>query len=461
MGRPLRAVSLFAGAGGLDLGLEAAGFEVSLCLDFDHWCKQTLQANRPWKVICADIAQVASAQILADAGLTKGEVDLLVGGPPCQPFSKSGYWARTEERPGGLEDHRADPLRHFLRVLEDTLPRAYLIENVYGFMYRPKASWAPKELPLDYMHRYLQAIEERTGVRYSLSARLINAADYGVPQIRERVFVVGFRDGAVFRWPSPTHFNPDGWRKVTLEERLIELLTDALKGPLPEDLRSEYQRRLARLHTARSRGSASSMSLLFDEADLWSGKIDGLTTTEEAFRSGGMQPWRTAWDAIGDLDEDRPVEPDEVVAGKWGHLLPHIPEGFNYLYFTEKLGASPALFKWRSRYWTFLLKLARNRPSWTIQAQPGPYVGPFHWRNRRLSVLEMKRLMTFPDDYQVIGPRREVQRQLGNAVPPLLARILAEAIREQLLARTHAGSDSASNGMLSGEVLQPLNQLRL
>jgi DNA (cytosine-5)-methyltransferase 1 len=91
------------------------------------------------------------------------------------------------------------------------------------------------------------------------------------------------------------------------------------------------------------------------------------------------------------------------------------------------------LFGWRRRYWTFLLKLAKSRPSWTIQAQPGPAVGPFHWSNRRLSVRALCRLQTFPDDVNIVGGRGSAQKQLGNAVPSLLAEVMGRAIREQLL----------------------------
>jgi DNA (cytosine-5)-methyltransferase 1 len=113
-------------------------------------------------------------------------------------------------------------------------------------------------------------------------------------------------------------------------------------------------------------------------------------------------------------------------------LLPSIPEGQNYLWHTERGGGEP-LFGWRRRYWSFLLKLAKNRPSWTLQAQPGPATGPFHWHNRRLSMRELCRLQTFPDSVVIFGGRISVQRQVGNAVPSLLAEILARAIRTQLL----------------------------
>ena len=118
--------------------------------------------------------------------------------------------------------------------------------------------------------------------------------------------------------------------------------------------------------------------------------------------------------------------------GKWGHLLPKVPPGENYLHFTARRGYPDPIFEWRSRYWSFLLKLDPERPSPTIQAQPGPNVGPFHWDNRRLRIPELRRLFTFPDDFGFVGKRASVQSQLGNAVPPLLARRVAEAVGRPL-----------------------------
>jgi DNA (cytosine-5)-methyltransferase 1 len=94
------------------------------------------------------------------------------------------------------------------------------------------------------------------------------------------------------------------------------------------------------------------------------------------------------------------------------------------------------LFGWRTRYWNFLLKLAKDRPAWTIQAQPGSATGPFHWKNRRLSSRELARLQTFPDDVIFTASRNEVQRMIGNAVPSLLAEVLAREIAVQLLGRS-------------------------
>jgi DNA (cytosine-5)-methyltransferase 1 len=137
----------------------------------------------------------------------------------------------------------------------------------------------------------------------------------------------------------------------------------------------------------------------------------------------------TAGEALAGLVTE--PEPQESVAGQWGHLLPDVPPGDNYLFYTAKRGHPDPVFKWRSRYWSFLLKLDPDRPSPTIQAQPGPYVGPFHWENRRLRVGEMKRLFTFPDDFELVGRRSSVQAQLGNSVPPRLAEQVVAAVRAQ------------------------------
>ena len=143
-----------------------------------------------------------------------------------------------------------------------------------------------------------------------------------------------------------------------------------------------------------------------------------------------LPPPRTAWDALADVGPE-PGE-DLDMRGAWADLLPSIPEGQNYLWHTDRGGGLP-LFGWRQRYWSFLLKLSKGQPSWTIQAQPGPAIGPFHWANRRLSARELCRLQTFPDDVTITGNRTSVQKQIGNAVPSLMAEVVAREIRVQLL----------------------------
>lgn len=352
----LKTISLFSGIGGLDFGFEAAGFRTAVALELDRTSCRTMRLNRRWNVIESDINSVASEEVLGAAGLQVGEADVLIGGPPCQPFSKASYWARGDAL--RLDDPRADTLSGYLRVLRDTRPRAFLLENVYGLAYEGK------DEGLRHILDGIEQINREVGTRYRVTWRVLNCADYGVPQTRERVFLVGSRDGREFHFPEPSH--------------------------------------------TRSKDQPADIFL-------------------------SMEPYRTAWDAIGDLPAPHGEELDALrPGGKWGDLLPSIPEGENYLWHTERGGGRP-LFGWRTRYWSFLLKMSKRLPSWTIQAQPGSAIGPFHWDSRRLTFSELCRLQTFPDGLSVDCGRTEMQRMLGNAVPSLIAEVLAREIRRQLL----------------------------
>lgn len=359
MSRPT-VISLFSGAGGIDYGLEVAGFETAVALELDHDCCETLRANRPWAVIERSVFDVSTDEILSAGGLKKRHVDLLVGGPPCQPFSKAGYWSRGDSL--RLDDPRAHTLSAYMRVVEETLPRAFLLENVEGL------AFAGKDEGLRLLFDQIKKINKATASHYQPVVKVMSAAEHGVPQLRERVFMIASRDGTKFEFPLPRFRSP--------EEHEPSLFS----SPLPI--------------------------------------------------------FRTAWDALADVGPE-PGEELEV-RGKWGDLLPSIPEGNNYLHHTDR-GAGLPLFGWRRRYWSFLLKLAKAKPSWTIQAQPGPAIGPFHWANRRLSMRELCRLQTFPDDVRITGGRTSQQRQLGNAVPSLLAEVMGREIGRQLLGATVVG----------------------
>jgi DNA (cytosine-5)-methyltransferase 1 len=365
-------ISLYTGAGGLDLGLEAAGFDTRVAVEVNRDAVATLRENRPWPVIDDDIHSDActSPKILARAKLAVGDADLLVGGPPCQPFSKSGYWAQGDAR--RLADPRATTLEAYLRVLRDTQPRAFLLENVPGI------AFGTKNEGLLLLEQTIRSINAEVGTRYSFHVGLLRAVEFGVPQDRERVFIVGERDGAGFTFPAPTHLAP---------AEPVDAQTDLLPPPAT---------------------------------------------------ASGKLPFLTAWDAIGDLEEDD--DPELQVGGKWADLLPTIPEGKNYLHHTDR-GEGLPLFGWRRRYWTFLLKLSKRLPSWTLTADPGSAIGPFHWKSRRLSALEMMRLQTFPAGYRITGTHRSAQRQLGNAVPSALAERLGLEIRRQFFGEQDAPAE--------------------
>jgi DNA-cytosine methyltransferase len=196
----LRAISLFTGAGGLDFGFEAAGYETTVALEMDARCVETLRANRSWPVIDRDIMRVPTGDLLKAGRLKPGQADVLIGGPPCQPFSKSGFWASGEA--GRLNDPRAGTLGAYLRVLEAARPRAFLLENVEGLGFRGK------DEGLKLIRSELMRINAAHGTRYEPSIAVLNAADYGVPQLRRRLFVIGARDGSGFDFPLPSHVDP-------------------------------------------------------------------------------------------------------------------------------------------------------------------------------------------------------------------------------------------------------------
>jgi DNA (cytosine-5)-methyltransferase 1 len=347
-------ISIFSGSGGLDLGLETAGLRPLLSVEIDLTCQETLKLNKPKVKLSSegDINNLSSNQLMKEAKVKRGELDLLVGGPPCQPFSKSSYWANSKN--SRMNDPRANCLIEFMRVVNDLLPQVVLIENVTGIGYSNKNDG------LNFIYSEFERINEQNNTKFNPIIETINTADFGVPQIRRRVFIIACRDGEEFQFPEPQFKNDDN-----------------AKRNLPN--------------------------------------------------------YRTAWDAIGDLDSDI-YQKVLKLKGKWADLLPSIPEGKNYLWHTEKMGGLP-LFGWRTRYWSFLLKLAKDKPSWTITASPGPATGPLHWKNRYLSVRELARLQTYPDTYRFAGNHREQHKQIGNSVPPAIGELLGLEIRRQVFKR--------------------------
>lgn len=330
-GKP-RVLSLFSGIGGLDLGLEAAGFEIAASVEIDSAARLTLERNRDqWRQLQPhDIADLA-AHSETDVRSMCGQIDVISGAPPCQPFSKAGQWSAGGRN--GLSDERGVLIYDVLSLVEVLRPKIVLLENVQGFV-RGENSVVPL------LEAALPEIERGTGFRYQMDYRVLDAHHYGVAQSRRRAIVTLSRVGDL-PWPEP----------------------------VPEDLRP------------------------------------------------------VAWDAIGCLD---PATDNLEARGKWSELLPSIPEGENYQWHTSRGGGLP-LFGYRTRYWSFLLKLAKAQPAWTLAAYPGPATGPFHWDSRLLAVEEMLSLQSFPHNWRVEGSRREQVRQIGNATPPALSEVLGRS----------------------------------
>jgi DNA (cytosine-5)-methyltransferase 1 len=330
-----KVISVFSGIGGLDLGLEAAGFQHIGLIESSPLCRETLKANRPrWRHLpWNDVHEAAEGCTPSFFGLEMCELDLLAGAPPCQPFSTAAQWSSSARR--GLADARANTLSAFFRLARTFLPKTILLENVPSL-------WSSEFGVNSLIDTFFKNLEKDTGTQYTLYRSVLNAADFGVPQVRRRAILVARRDADRFDWPP---------RKYA-------------KRPM------------------------------------------------------------TAWDALHTV---APASKPEC-RGKWAGLLPSIPEGWNYLWHTDG-GEGLNLFGYRTKFWSFLLKLARDKPSWTIAAQPGPSTGPFHWENRPLAAEELLALQTFPKRWALAGTYRDHVRLIGNATPPLLAELLGKAIR--------------------------------
>ena len=335
--QPIRTLSLFSGAGGLDIGFHDLGFDIIESVEIESKFAETLKINsgkgkkfENSKVNCIDIRDYTAENI--------GEIDFIIGGPPCQTFSAAG---RRASGVLGTSDARGVLFREYVRLLTELQPKGFLFENVYGLVGAQNGS-AWEEIK--------QSFQE---VGYTLHYMILDAADFGVPQHRERLIIVGLKVGS-FRFPRPTH------------------------GP-------------------------DSRNIPFYNAGC---AVTNVVLSEEEKKPG--------------------------ISGRFGHLIYNIPPGLNYSFYTSEMGHPNPIFAWRSKFSDFMYKADPEEPVRTIKAQGGQYTGPLHWENRYFSCAEYKRLQTFPDDYVISGSRLVAIHQIGNSVPPQLARILALAIRIQV-----------------------------
>jgi DNA (cytosine-5)-methyltransferase 1 len=337
-GNKPKALSLFTGAGGLDIGFHRMGFDIVASVEVEPIFCKTLEGNRgryfsaDCKIICADIRHLEPVELHIES------VDVIIGGPPCQSFSAAG---RRAGGVTGITDVRGSLFEHYCRFVQYFKPQAFIFENVRGILQGNKG------------RDWQEILSQFESLGYSLFYKVLDAADYGVPQHRERLILVGAKKDA-FLFPHPTH------------------------GP------------------------------------------DSLT----------KKPYVTAYEAISDLQSEN--EPIYDYGGKYGKLLQEVPPGMNYHYFTKELGYPRPIFAWRSRFSDFLYKADPDKPTKTIVARLGKYSGPFHWKSRKFTLAEFKRLQSFPDDYEFAGSLSEQLRQIGNSVAPKFADALAAALKKQL-----------------------------
>lgn len=344
----IHAISFFSGAGGLDIGAQLGGVKVIASLDFDEDSVNTMKSNAFFKHSKHhhdSIENFSARSFSKTIKLHKPDKLVLLGGPPCQPFSKAGYWVTHENRLG--ESDPRNMIGQYLRMIKEIRPDGFVLENVESILH-------PKNRPT--VDALLEAIDS---LGYKCTMYRADATDFGVPQRRKRVFfLASLRDISIL--PIATHGSPTKEQSTLLpKERVLD------------------------------------------------------------------------W--IAPFSSDSFFEKEEITSGKtYGYAISEVPPGKNYFALTARDGYPNPMFEANKRFWSFLLKLHPDEPSWTIAAQPGPWVGPFHWTSRRLRVPEVAAIQTFPSDYKFFGSRRSVQRQIGNAVPSLMGKAIVESLVKNL-----------------------------
>lgn len=388
---PLRAIDLFCGAGGLSQGLKSANFEITFALDRDKDSCETYRRNHPdTHVECRSITEMSSEEIEMLSG---GKIDVIVGGPSCQSFSTAGRkngWVKKG-------DPRNDLWRQMLDVVKTLEPKAFLLENVPGLVYWKKGEFGATIL------------EEFRALGYTVSHDILLAADYGVPQRRRRVFIVGLKGEQKFVFPKATHLG--GWRRDTLEiweaKRKEQKLLPHIKmweaiGDLP---------------TVSSGGSKNTSTPDPDRATPYTRRMRGRRTSPIGDHQGIPI-------GVDHLELIKHVPP----GGTWRDIPPHLlPDRYRGMRRTD----STNLFG----------RLAPDLPAYTITTQfhnvtTGCYTHPYE--DRALTVREAARIQSFPDSYVFEGNIQSRCRQVGNAVPPLLAQVLVTSIAEAIM-----GEDAA------------------
>ncbi|MEU6285960.1 DNA cytosine methyltransferase [Streptomyces sp. NPDC046988] len=407
-------VELFAGGGGLAMGVHNAGFRPLLVNEYAKRAIETLQTNEmpgggKWPLKPGDVRLLRN-----DFKELKGQVDVLAGGPPCQPFSLGGVAK-------GTEDER-NMFPQMFRAIQEMRPKAVICENVRGLLrksFNPYFQYILNEMRLPFVEREKDATwEEHNDVlekllandsvpaseRYIVQHHPVNAADFGVPQIRQRVVIVAFR--------ADLGLNDAEWDKFAPKDTHSD---EALIHSMREG--GEYWARHREVsEEAKARAIANLPKLNYNNAK-----------TKERL---ALQPWRTLRDAIHGVDEFE------------GHSLPSVSE--EAVNNKEQVGVISDHFGWPgARVYTGHTPNLLDRPAKTVKAGvhgvPGgesvmmmddpTFDGSGY---RYMTVRETARVMTFPDEWTLAGPRGEKMRQLGNAVPVKLGKVFADAVAAAL-----------------------------
>lgn len=372
------AIDLFAGAGGLSLGLEQAGFDVRLGLDFDRHALATYEQNHAGVPMLADVTSVRGSDLLAEAGVR--QVDLLAGGPSCQGFSTHGKRI--------ADDPRNFLYVEFMRLVQELQPTTVLIENVKGLLSTGKGAYKR------------EIFESFAALGYSVDARVLHAVDFGVPQRRHRVFFVASRIDGSLRLPEPSHAPRDSVEVLSGNLLPYVTLAEAISDLEPIDAPDHstfmpYQNRPQSEFQTEMRGAAEGV---------WNQVTAPLSPLAHGIVS-------------------------QLAPGQGLRSLPpeRLPERFHRMR-TISTG------ELRRDCTTLYHRLSMDEPAYTItcnfrNVSSGAFTHPH--RDRSLTPREAARVQSFPDSFQFLGS--SIPRQIGNAVPPRLARAVASQIHSHLM----------------------------
>lgn len=402
---------LFAGGGGLALGVHNAGFRPLLVNEYATRAIETLQTNPTpdgdkWPLKPGDVRD-----LVEDFKALEGQVDILAGGPPCQPFSLGGVAK-------GTEDER-NMFPQMFRAIQEMRPKAVICENVRGLLrqsFEPYFQYILNEMRLPFVEREPGATWEEhnellekllandsvpASERYEVKHHPVNAANYGVPQVRHRVIIVAFRADLGVKWED---FEP---KQQFSDESLIHSMREG----------GEYWNRHKTVDEDAKKRTIANLPVL---------DLDNPKTKEKL----KLPPWRTLRDAIVGIDENE------------GFPLPYV--SLDAVEHKKQVGDISDHFGWpRARIYTGHTPNVLDRPAKTVKAGVHGVPGgesvmqlddvTFNGTGvRYMTVRETARVMTFPDKWQLAGPRGEKMRQLGNAVPVRLAEVFANAVGDAL-----------------------------
>lgn len=399
--KKFRVISLFSGAGGMDLGFINAGFEIVWANDFFKEAVESYKKNVDDRIVYGDITKIDSSEMPDD-------IDLVIGGFPCQGFSV----ANTKR---SMKDERNFLYKEMLRVIDDKKPKFFVAENVKGILSMKKGK----------VFDMIKKDFKKLG--YNVDAKLLNAAEYGVPQARERVIIIGNRIGVKNPYPTPTHWvdskkyeSKEGLKDPVTVEETIGFLSDVRLSDKPITLdngiviynhmaaTNVYDKFWGRKYKVKQEDICDYLKMWRDKAGYTTKKVD---------------------DHFG----------YKYTAGHWFRKDNHsgsIPKPSDWWELKKILGFDN---KYDKKVTTMVEKEIKfeqslrvtnwDRPSDTITAtSPEIHVN----RERRLSARECAMLQTFPMDYEFVGSLNVIYRQIGNAVPVKLAEQIAKGIYEIL-----------------------------